>query len=143
MDAHLGLFLGALFAATLVPLSSEAGLVGLLALGNHDPWGLFAAALAGNTLGSAINWVLGRYALHFRERRWFPVAPARLDQASAWFGRWGLWSLLLAWLPIVGDPLTVAAGLLRVPFGRVLALVALGKAARYLAVMEGWRWFSA
>ncbi len=135
MDAYFGLFLAALLAATLVPFSSEA-MLGLLAAGGaHDPVLLLAVASAGNVLGSCINWALGRYCLHWRHARWFPFRAASLRRAGRWFRRYGTWSLLLAWLPLVGDPLTFAAGLLRVPFVLFLPLVAIGKTARYAAVL--------
>jgi membrane protein YqaA with SNARE-associated domain len=124
----------AFLAATLLPLSSEAVLAALVAARGHDLAILFAVALVANTAGSCVNWLLGRYLLHWQNRRWFPVKPAALHRAQAWFQRWGTWSLLLAWLPVVGDPLTFAAGVLRVPFGRFLLLTAIGKAGRYAVV---------
>ena len=130
----LGLFGSAFLSATLLPGSSEALLAGLLIAGDQDPAALLLVATAGNLLGSVVNWVLGRYLSHFRNRRWFPVSERRYEQAADWFRRFGLWSLLFAWLPIVGDPLTVIAGALRVRFAWFLVLVGAGKAARYLLV---------
>lgn len=135
MNGYGALALGAFLAATLLPLSSEAMLAALVAARGHDLAILFAVALIANTAGSVVNWLLGRYLLHWQNRRWFPVKSAALHRAQAWFQRWGVWSLLLAWLPILGDPLTFAAGVLRVPFGRFLVLTALGKAARYAVVI--------
>lgn len=112
-------------------------LAGLLVARPDEAWWLFAVATLGNTAGAAINWGLGRFAVQWRERRWFPVQPVALDRAAGWFRRWGLWSLLFSWVPVIGDPLTLAAGLLRIPFSRFLLLVAIGKAARYLAVALG------
>lgn len=129
-----GLFLSAFLAATLVPLSSEAVLAVLSGAQGLDLVTLVLVATAGNTLGAAVNWALGRYCLHWRDRRWFPIGRARLDAATGWFRRYGAWSLLLAWLPVVGDPLTFAAGLLGVRFPLFLGLVAVGKGARYAAV---------
>jgi membrane protein YqaA with SNARE-associated domain len=134
LTAYGGLFLAALVAATLLPAQSELVLVGLRASGGYDVVALVAVATAGNVLGSTINWVLGRYLLHFRDRRWFPVTPAMLDRAIGWYGRWGVWSLLFAWVPVVGDPLTLVAGILRVDLRLFLPLVTLGKAARYAAL---------
>ncbi len=79
--------------------------------------------------------MLGRYCLHWRERRWFPIKPEALERATGWFNRYGLWSMLFAWLPIVGDPLTFAAGVLGVNFRAFVILVAIGKGARYIAVV--------
>lgn len=135
MSGYLGLFASALLAATIVPFSSEALLGALLVAGEHHPVGLLIAASVGNTLGSVVNWGLGRFCLLWQDRRWFPVGPARLERASRWFARYGVWSLLLAWLPVVGDPLTLAAGVLRVRFALFLLLVAVGKTGRYLAVI--------
>jgi membrane protein YqaA with SNARE-associated domain len=130
---YLALFAAAFVAATLVPFFSEVGVVGLIATG-RDPAVVVVVASTGNTLGSLVNWILGRCLLRFEDRRWFPFPPQRRARAEAWFKRYGVWSLLLAWLPVVGDPLTFVAGLLRVPLGLFLVLVAIGKTARYLAV---------
>lgn len=118
-------------------------LAGLIASRTGDPLWLFAVATAGNTLGAAVNWAIGRGIVHYRDRSWFPVSEARYEAACRHFARYGLWSLLFAWLPLVGDPLTVAAGALRVPLGRFLALVAVGKAARYAMVIGGVGWWVA
>src|SRR5215204_3505734 len=118
----LGLFLSAFLSATLLPGSSEVALVALLALGKHDPALLVAVATVGNVLGSVVNWVLGRWFAHFSGRRWFPVDEKSYAQAVGWYNRFGVWSLLLAWLPIIGDPLTVVAGALRVPLVRFVTL---------------------
>jgi membrane protein YqaA with SNARE-associated domain len=133
--SYAALALSAFLAATLLPMSSEAVLAGLIVARGHPPWALFAVALVANTAGSAVNWWLGRFLLHFQDRKWFPVSPAALDRAHGWFQRWGAWSLLFAWFPFVGDPLTVAAGVLRVDFRLFVLLVGLGKALRYAAVI--------
>jgi membrane protein YqaA with SNARE-associated domain len=130
-----GLFVTALLAATVLPAQSEAVLGYLDATGAHDARVLLLVATTGNVLGSVVNWVMGRYLVHFKERRWFPIKPAHIDRATAWFNRWGLWSLLLAWAPFIGDPLTFVAGILRVGFWPFLLLVAAGKAARYAVVL--------
>jgi len=131
------LFATAFLAATIVPFSSEAALAGLVVLDRDGwPW-LVMVAAAGNILGSIANWGIGCALAAGRERPWFPVRPATLERARATFGRFGTWSLLFAWVPWIGDPLTVAAGLLRVPLPRFIALVGIGKTARYLAVAWG------
>lgn len=135
MQSYAALALSAFLAATLLPFSSEAVLAALVAAGPAEAWDLFAVATLANTAGSCVNWSLGRFLLHWRDRPWFPVSGQRLDRAQAWFRRWGQWSLLFAWLPVVGDPLTVAAGVLRENFLRFVLLVGLGKAARYAAVV--------
>ena len=130
---YLGLFAGAFVAATLVPFSSELALGGLLAAG-FDPAGLWFAATAGNTAGSVVNWGIGRYLLHFQEKAWFPVRPDRLERYQRGFNRFGVWSLLFAWLPAGGDALTLVAGVMRVPLPLFVLLVGIGKGLRYLAV---------
>lgn len=141
LAVYAGLFLTALVAATIIPAQSEAALAGLLVGGRYPVWALLAVASAGNVLGSAINWALGRGIEHYRDRRWFPASPQALDRAQFWYRRYGRWSLLLSWLPIVGDPLTIAAGILRESFPVFLALVTIAKVARYLvlaAVILSW-----
>nr|MBF0684579.1 DedA family protein [Pseudomonas sp.] len=141
LSAYLGLFLAALAAATLLPMQSEAALVGLLLSDAFAPWALLLVATAGNVLGSVINWLLGRSLERFRERRWFPVSASGLARAQGSYRRWGRWSLLLSWVPLIGDPLTVIAGTLREPLWSFLLLVTLAKGARYLlltAFTLGW-----
>ena len=135
LAAYGGLFLSAFLSATLLPGSSEALLSGLLVAGRGAPWLLLAAAVTGNVLGSLVNWVCGRFLAAFRDRRWFPVSPRRYEQAAGWFERYGVWSLLFAWAPVVGDPLTVIAGALRVGLLPFLLLVTIGKLARYLFIL--------
>ena len=128
------LFAVAFLAATLVPLSSEVMVIGML-LADHDPLPVLLVATAGNTLGALLNWGLGRGLLRFRDRRWFPVDDRQLETAGRWFERWGLWSLLFSWAPVGGDALTLLAGVLRVRLLWFVPLVALGKGLRYLAVV--------
>ncbi|MDJ0934853.1 MAG: YqaA family protein [Kiloniellales bacterium] len=130
-----GLFLSAFLSATLLPGSSEALLTGLVVSGRGEPWLLLAAAVIGNVLGSLVNWICGRFLAAFRDRKWFPVSPRRYAQAAGWFERYGVWSLLFAWAPVVGDPLTVIAGAFRVGFLPFLLLVTIGKLVRYLFIL--------
>ena len=131
LSAYPALFFSALIAATLLPLQSEAVLVVLLLGGAHTTWVLLAVATFGNVVGSWINWLLGRSLEHYRQRRWFPVSEARLQQAQAWYARYGRWSLLLSWMPVIGDPLTLVAGVMREPLWRFLLIVTFAKAGRY------------
>lgn len=132
--AYLGLFAAAFVAATLLPAQSELLLGGMIASGDYSVPLLILAATAGNILGSTANWVLGRYFYHLRERRWFPIKKARLEKAERWYHKYGRWSLLLSWAPIIGDPLTLLAGILREPISSFLVIVAIAKFGRYLAV---------
>lgn len=130
----LGLFGISFLAATLLPAQSELGLSGLIALGTEPVVLLVAAASLGNTLGSMVNWGLGRAATAWSTASWFPVKPDKLAKATGWYHRYGRWSLLLSWAPIIGDPLTLAAGVLKEPFWSFTLLVAIAKTARYVAV---------
>ena len=134
-----GLFMAALLAATLLPAQSEAVLVGLL-LAGYAPWLVLAVASFGNVLGSVINWSLGRGIERLRNKRWFPVSPADLARAERWYRRYGRWSLLLSWMPIIGDPLTVVAGVLREPLPVFLLLVSVAKVGRYLVLIAVTLW---
>jgi membrane protein YqaA with SNARE-associated domain len=131
--AYAGLFAAAFLAATLLPAQSEALVAGLL-LAGYMPWLVLAVASVGNVLGSALNWSLGRGIERFRDRRWFPANALALERAEGWYRRYGKWSLLLAWVPIIGDPLTLIAGVLREPFPIFLLLVTIGKVGRYLVI---------
>ena len=128
-----GLFAISFAAATILPAQSEAALVGLQDAG-YPVVLLIVVASIGNTLGAVVNWALGRGVERFKDRRWFTVSPSSLDRASAWYRRWGRWSLLLSWAPIGGDALTVAAGVLREPFWSFLVLVAIAKTGRYVVL---------
>ena len=132
MLSLLGLFVGAFLAATFLPFSSELMLLTALHTGAHDKWLLVTIASTGNILGAALNWWLGRFLLHWADRQWFPFSKAQLQRASNRFARYGSWSLLFAWVPVIGDPLTFAAGALKVPFVPFLILVSLGKSTRYI-----------
>lgn len=131
----LAVFASSFLAATILPAASEVVLAGTAMADDANALALLVVASCGNTLGSVVNWLLGRFLLRWREHRWFPVTPAALDRATAWFGRFGVWSLLLAWVPVVGDPLTLVAGVLRVNFTVFVLLVGIGKTARYAVVL--------
>lgn len=89
----------------------------------------------GNTTGSVINGVIGRQVDRFKHKRWFPVSEKQLDKARTRFNRYGQWSLLLGWLPIGGDALTLVGGIMRVPWLNFVVLVGIGKGLRYAFVI--------
>ena len=130
---YLTVFSSAFLAATIVPFASEIALTGALAAGGAVHWLVLVATL-GNTLGAVVNWAAGRFIERFRDRRWFPANREQLKRAQAWFRRYGIWSLLFAWLPVVGEPLTVVAGAMRVHIAPFLILVAIGKGLRYVVL---------
>lgn len=134
LGTYVSLFAVAFLAATILPLQSEAVLTGLLAL-DREPWAwLIAVASVGNTAGAVVNWGLGVGLQRFQNHKWFPVTPQQLEKAMLSYNRFGRWSLLLSWLPIVGDALTVAAGVLREKLWVFVVLVGIGKTARYLVL---------
>jgi membrane protein YqaA with SNARE-associated domain len=135
MLALTGLFLAALVAATLVPAQSEAVLVALVLAGGHPVALLVAVATVGNVLGSVVNWALGRFLMRFADHPRFPFSPAQVARAQGWYARWGWVSLFGSWLPVVGDPLTLAAGTMREPLWRFLLVVTAAKLGRYLALV--------
>jgi len=134
LGIYAGLFASAFLAATILPAQSELGLGALLVLGEYSPFWLIFFASIGNILGAAANWVLGCKFQQLKSKKWFPVTTGQMARASRWFQRFGVWSLLLSWMPVIGDPLTLAAGLLGVRFWRFLMLVTLAKTGRYIAV---------
>jgi membrane protein YqaA with SNARE-associated domain len=131
---YLSLFVISFLAATILPFSSELTLAGLIATSNYDNLLLLVVASFGNVLGSVVNWVLGFYSRNLTTKKWFPFKDRQIENSSKWFSKFGKWSLLFAWVPILGDPLTLVAGLLRVRFLDFVILVAIGKVSRYLVV---------
>ena len=131
---YLSLFSISFLAATVLPFSSELTLAGLISTSNYDNLLLLVVASFGNVLGSVFNWSLGFYSRNLSLKKWFPFKETQIERSSKWFSKFGKWSLLFAWLPIVGDPLTFVAGLLRVRFLDFIILVAIGKVSRYLIV---------
>jgi membrane protein YqaA with SNARE-associated domain len=131
---YLSLFWISFLAATILPFSSELTLAGLISTSNYDNLSLLVFASFGNVLGSVFNWGLGFYARNLTIKKWFPFKETQIERSSKWFSKFGKWSLLFAWVPIVGDPLTFVAGLLRVRFLDFIILVAIGKVSRYLII---------
>jgi len=131
ISVYIGLFLAALLAATIIPAQSEALLVALMVSGKYDPWLLVGIASAGNVLGSVMNWLLGYGIQKFKDRKWFPVKPQTLERTVKWYRKYGRWSLLLSWVPFIGDPLTVAAGVMRERLWIFLLIVTVAKVGRY------------
>ena len=131
---YLSLFIISFLAATILPFSSELTLAGLVATSNYDNLLLLIVASLGNVLGSVVNWILGFYSRNLSTKKWFPFKDEQIEKSSKWFNKFGRWSLLFAWVPIIGDPLTLVAGLLRVKFIEFIILVTIGKVSRYIVI---------
>lgn len=131
----LGMALSAFLAATILPLSSELVLSTLLIAG-ENPLILIIIATIGNVSGSVVNYLIGRWGADTILHRWFHLTSKQTNKAEQQFNHYGKWSLLFAWLPIIGDPLTFVAGMLRVNFGFFLILVTIGKASRYWIISQ-------
>lgn len=109
-------------------------LVALILSTGHPVWLLLIVATAGNVLGSVLNWTMGRFVNRLSDGRWFPFSQRQMAKATRWFARWGHWSLPGPWLPLIGDPLTLAVGVLREPLWRFVLIVTFGKGGRYLVL---------
>ena len=131
-------FVVAFVSATLLPMGSEPAVFGLVKLNPELFWPAILVATAGNTLGGALTWWMGYGAERAYERITHHQAEAR---ALKWLERFGAKACLLAWLPIVGDPLCAVAGWLRLPFWPCLMYMAIGKFLRYLTMTAGLLWF--
>ncbi len=134
MATYIGLFVVSFLAATLLPGGSEIALTTALASTDKSVTLLIAFATFGNVLGSLVNWVLGRYFNHLQDRSWYPIKPHQMVRAEQWYRKYGRWSLLLSWAPIIGDPLTLISGMFREPFFSFVILVTIAKLTRYLVV---------
>ncbi len=127
------LFFSSLVSATLFPGGSEALLLYRLHQG-LSPLPLVLIATTGNVLGSLITYAMGRLGYRYTHLRWSQPSSRRIEQARNWFAGFGQWSLLLAWLPFIGDPLCLVAGILRSSLPIFIVLVSIGKAARYIVL---------
>lgn len=125
------LFFAAFFAATILPAGSEIILTSLNIQNNHNQYLLILIATMGNVLGSIVNWFMGYYFIKFKHRKWFPIKEYNINKYSRYYHKWGISSLLFAWLPIIGDPLTIIAGIFKTNFYLFLILVTIGKMTRY------------
>ena len=129
---YFQLFIISFLAATILPLSSELVLSTMLLTDSFDKYLLLVVASFGNILGSSVNWYLGKKILIFKDKKWFPANERQIAKGEIYFKKYGIWSLLLAWVPIIGDPLTIVAGILRVKFFTFLLLVSISKISRYI-----------
>ena len=130
--SYFQLLLISFLAATILPLSSELVLTTMLLTDTFDKFLLLVVASFGNIFGSSVNWYLGKKILIFKDKKWFPASETQIERSEIYFKKYGIWSLLLAWVPVIGDPLTIIAGILRVRFLTFLTLVSISKISRYV-----------
>ena len=126
--------------ATIVPFGSEAYFASLLSMGKYNNILLLISASVGNVLGSVFNWVIGYYINYFIKKSWFPIKKDKIKKGTDLFNKYGKWSLLLSWVPFVGDPITFVAGTLRFSFIPFIILVSIGKIGRYLVIYVSILW---
>jgi membrane protein YqaA with SNARE-associated domain len=131
------IFISVLLSATLLPMQSEIVLSTFLLQKPHQMLILIIVASIGNTLGSLVNWWLGLNILKFRQHRYFPITEKKLEKAQKFYQRYGYCSLLMSWVPVVGDPLTLIAGVMREPLWRFMCIVLLAKKQDDIWLLDG------
>ena len=131
---YLSLFTISFLAATILPFSSELMLASMLSIENYNRTLLITFSSLGNILGSVFNWVLGFYFIKLQNKKWFPFKEKQISKSALWFEKYGKWSLLFVWVPIIGDPLTFVAGTMKTKILTFIILVSFGKIARYLFI---------
>jgi len=130
---YWGLFLASFLAATILPFSSEV-VLGVLLSHDFSPYGMVFTATTGNVLGSVLNYGLGVLGSQVFLNKLIGISEKEIEKAETRFKKFGIFSLLFAWVPIIGDPLTVVAGMLKLNFGLFVLLVGIGKFLRYVFV---------
>ena len=133
-DVYITLFSSSFISSTLLPGHSELILTAFIYSNKFPVLTLVLVASLGNILGSVLNWYLGFYFVKFKEKKWFPINHLQLEKASLWFTTYGKWTLFLSWVPFIGDPLTVVAGILRIPIITFLIIVSISKILRYVFI---------
>ncbi len=137
---YISLFTFAFMVATIVPFGSEIYFATLLSLNKYNNLLLLIAASIGNVLGSVFNWICGYYVNYFIKKPWFPIKKDKIVKGTEIFNKYGKWSLLLSWVPFIGDPITFVAGTLRFSLVPFLILVSIGKVGRYLVIYFSIIW---
>lgn len=132
-ESYVVLFILSFAASTILPLGSEWLLVSMVLSGSSLPLSVMTAS-SGNYLGAVTTYLIGFFGGAFLIRKIFKIDSAKEERAKNLYFRYGTWSLLLSWLPVIGDPLCLAGGLMKVGFARFSILVIIGKVARYSAL---------
>lgn len=134
-NGYPALFLLSFLASTLVPLGSE-WLLAVLLVNHFDPFMVISVATAGNSLGALTTYAIGLWGGPFLVRRVLRISQGTRLRAERSFNRYGSWVLLFSWVPVLGDPLCLASGVLKTGIWRFILLVGLGKFLRYLVVAK-------
>tara|TARA_Y100001954_G_C15559116_1_gene477719 strand:+ start:179 stop:616 length:438 start_codon:yes stop_codon:yes gene_type:complete len=134
LEAYVSLFISSFLSSTILPGHSEITLTTFILLKKYSQFLLIFFASLGNILGSIINWYLGFYITKFINKSWFPFTKEQLNKVSLWYLKYGKWSLLFSWVPFIGDPLTIVAGMFRVPLVIFIIIVSISKILRYIFV---------
>ena len=133
-EVYTSLFISSFLSSTLLPGHSELTLTAFILMKKHPVINLIFFASTGNILGALINWCMGYYLTKLKDKKWFPLNKLQLTRASKWFLKYGKWSLFFCWVPIIGDPLTIVAGIFRFPIHIFILIVSFAKTMRYLII---------
>ena len=134
IEVYASLFISSFLSSTVLPGHSEIILTAFIFLKKYPIIDLIFFASIGNILGSILNWCIGYFLTNLKDRKWFPINKSQLTRASSWFLKYGKWTLFLSWVPIIGDPLTIIAGIFRVPIYTFILIVSLAKTMRYVFI---------
>jgi membrane protein YqaA with SNARE-associated domain len=134
IEVYIILFTSSFASSTILPGHSEITLTALITQKKYEIFYLLFFASLGNILGSVLNWYLGLYFLKFKNKKWFPFKENHINKVSKSFLKYGKWSLLLSWVPFIGDALTLVAGMFRVPLHQFIIIVSVAKIGRYIFV---------
>ena len=134
IEVYIILFTSSFASSTILPGHSEITLIALITQKKYEVFYLVVFASLGNILGSVLNWYLGLYFLKFKNKKWFPFKENQINKVSKSFLKYGKWSLLLSWVPFIGDVLTLVAGMFRVPLHQFIIIVSVAKIGRYIFV---------
>ena len=134
IEVYIILFTSSFASSTILPGHSEITLTTLITQKKYEIFYLVIFASLGNISGSVLNWYLGLYFLKFKNKKWFPFKENNINKVSKSFLKYGKWSLLLSWVPFIGDALTLVAGMFRVPLHQFIIIVSVAKIGRYIFV---------
>ena len=134
IEVYIILFTSSFASSTILPGHSEITLTALITQKKYEIFYLVFFASLGNISGSVLNWYLGLYFLKFKNKKWFPFKENHINKVSKYFLKYGKWSLLLSWIPFIGDVLTLVAGMFRVPLHQFVIIVSVAKIGRYIFV---------